>query len=46
MRKVNPTEHILSPEQWKHMRVSFYNFRFYFEKARLFNEEKSIAQQA
>ena len=23
MRKVNPTEDILSPEQWKHMRVSF-----------------------
>ena len=22
MRKVNPTEDILSPEQWKHMRVS------------------------
>ena len=25
MRKVNPTEDILSPEQWKHMRVSFHN---------------------
>ena len=30
MRKVNPTEDILSPEQWKHMRVSRLSRRVYF----------------